>query len=310
MTLHAECHNSCRRGHDTTPCQVTGGCGYTWAANCTLCPTELQHGHICPRCSQLITRDLDAILDLAAQAAAHINRASKPGAGRSVPASKPPLVLDALDPELATIRLIPDDPSSEVPLLAVLEDWERIIREDRGLAPYGVASEARLASLGPLHGAAYSQHTASTLTGVIGFLKAHHEWATTEPSFDLTEYARQVRLCRKAVARWDHDATEPGWRVPCPTVTDHGECGQLLRVTRGAEIVYCRACGREWELPRLLAVAGRDADIWVDVEAAATLAGVHEQTIRKWVRKGVVKKRGQLVRIVDVREHAHALTAS
>jgi hypothetical protein len=207
------------------------------------------------------------------------------------------------------VRLIPEDPSSDVPLLVLLEDWERIIREDRGLAPYGMASEARLAATGPLHGASWARHTPVTLTGVIRFLHAVHDWVLTEPSFDLAEYARQIRLCRRAVSRWDADLAEPGWRVPCPTVTDDGDCAQVLKVSRGAESVYCRACGREWEITRLLAVAGRDADVWVDVEAAATMAGVHERTIRKWIAKGKVAKRGQLVRILDIREYATTLGA-
>jgi hypothetical protein len=238
-----------------------------------------------------------------------MNRTAKPGSGRSVPGSRPPLVVEALDPELASVRLIPEDPSSDVPMLVLLEDWERIIREDRGLAPYGVASEARLAATGPLHGASWARHTPVTLTGVVRFLQAHQDWVLTEPSFDIAEYARQVRLCRRAVARWDADAHEPGWRVPCPTVTDDGDCGQVLKVARGAESVYCRACGREWEITRLLAVAGRDADVWVDIEAAAHLAGVHERTIRKWVARGKVAKRGQLIRILDVRGYAHTLGA-
>jgi hypothetical protein len=214
--------------------------------------------------------------------------------------------VDAIDPELVLIRIISHDPSSEVPMLVLLEDWERVIREDRGLAPYGLASEARLAQARGLHATAYTAPV--TLTGVIRFLLAHHAWVTTEPTFDLAEYARQVRLCRRAVARWDDDSDPPGWRVPCPTTTEHGDCGQHLRVSRGDERAYCRACGRDWELPRLLAVAGRDADVWLDVEAAATLAGVHEQTIRKWVRRGHVAKRGQLVRILDVRQYAHSLS--
>jgi hypothetical protein len=276
---------------------------------CVLCTRSLHHGHVCGPCGYRIGRDLDAILELTAQAFTQIARTGKPGAGRAVPGSRPPLVVDALDPELASVRLIPEDPSSDVPLLVLLEDWERIIREDRGLAPYGVASEARLAAHGPLHGATWAQHTPVTLTGVIRFLQAHQDWVIAEPSFDIAEYARQIRLCRRAVARWDAESHEPGWRVPCPTVGDDGECGQVLKVARGAESVYCRACGREWNIARLLAVAGQDADVWVDVEAAATLAGVHERTIRRWISRGHVAKRGQLVRILDVRTYAHTLGA-
>jgi hypothetical protein len=309
MSLHPDCQAACRRGEDAIPCRVVGGCGVEWAPVCVLCTRSLHDGHVCGPCGHRIARDLDAILELTAEASAHMNRTAKPGSGRSVPGSRPPLVVEALDPELASVRLIPEDPSSDVPMLVLLEDWERIIREDRGLAPYGVASEARLAATGPLHGASWARHTPVTLTGVVRFLQAHQDWVLTEPSFDIAEYARQVRLCRRAVARWDADAHEPGWRVPCPTVTDDGDCGQVLKVARGAESVYCRACGREWEITRLLAVAGRDADVWVDIEAAAHLAGVHERTIRKWVARGKVAKRGQLIRILDVRGYAHTLGA-
>ena len=311
MSLHPECQaRGCRRGEAATPCRITGGCDPIWAAQCVICETNLDHGHACQRCCDRIRRDLDDVLRLTAQAAAHLDAKSGSSNGtRSVPGSKPPLTVDALDPELCLIRIVPDDPSSEVPLLVLLEDWERIIREDRGLVPYGLASEARLASHGPLHASTWASHTPVTLTGVIRFLQGHHAWACTEPSFDLAEYARQVRLCRRAVSRWDSEAHTPGWRVPCPTVTDQGDCGEQLRVSRGDEIIHCRTCGREWELPRLLAVAGRDADVWIDVEAAATMAGVHERTIRKWIAKGAVARRGQLVRILDVRAYAHTLGA-
>jgi hypothetical protein len=310
MSLHPDCASACRRGEDVSPCRVIGGCEVIWAATCVLCTVALDAGHVCQRCADRIRRDLDDILRLTADAHAQTTpKAGSGGGARAVPGSKPPLAVDALDPELALIRLVPEDESSEVPLLVLLEDWERIIREDRGLVPYGMASEARLASVGPLHAASWASHTPVTLTGVVRFLQGHHDWAMAEPSFDLAEYARQVRLCRKAVARWDSEAHSPGWRVPCPTVTEEGDCAQSLRVSRGDEVVYCRKCGREWELPRLLAVAGRDADVWIDVEAAATMAGVHERTIRKWVAKGAVQRRGQLVRILDVRTYAHNLGA-
>jgi hypothetical protein len=310
MSLHPDCASACRRGEDVTPCRIVGGCEVEWAAVCVLCDVALEHGHVCQKCADRIRRDLDDILRLTADAHAQTSpKAGSQGGARTVPGSRPPLTLEALDPELVLVRIVPDDPSSEVPLLVLLEDWERMIREDRGLVPYGMASEARLASIGPLRAASWASHTPVTLTGVVRFLQGHHDWACTEPSFDVSEYGRQVRLCRRAVSRWDSDAHSPGWRVPCPTVSDQGECGQQLRVARGDEIVPCRSCGREWELPRLLAVAGRDADVWIDVEAAATMAGVHERTIRKWVAKGAVQRRGQLVRILDVRVYAHSLGA-
>lgn len=301
--IDVKCTHGCRRGEDTTPCRVLSGCGYQWKPACVLCSCELQYGHVCQQCSRTIVKHLDDILRLACEAAVTpVARQERSSGSRPVPGSRPPLAIDALDPELALVRLIEDDESSDMPILEILENWERVIRQDRGLAPYGLASEARLEAVGPLQGATWASHTPVTLTGVIGFLQAHHVWAMTETAFDLGEYARQIALCRQALLRWDSDAKPPAWRVPCPTTTDKGECGNVLRVSRGDEKIYCRKCGEKRELANLLRVAGRDADVWVDIEAAARLAQVHERTIRKWVTRGMVKKRGQLVRMQDIRQ--------
>ena len=306
-TLHPECLTACRRGEDAAPCRVIGGCGVIWSPTCVLCSLPLETGHLCQRCRHFIARDLDDIERLTVQAHAQTDPRNGSNGRRSVPGSRPPLVVDALDPELTLIRLLPGDPSSDVPMLEVLESWERAIREDRCLAPYGAASEARAVLAG-------SDSPTVTLIGVLGFLRTELDWCCHEPSFDLAEYARQLRLCRQAVSRWDTDAPRGGWRVPCPTVTDDGECGRILHVARGEGVdpgtVYCRACERDWDVERLLRVAGRDADVWVDIEAAATLAGVHERTIRKWVARGHVTRRGQLVRVLDVRSYADRLATA
>lgn len=306
--IDVKCTHGCRRGEDATPCRVLGGCGYQWQTVCVLCSGSLEYGHVCQQCSQTILRHLRDILRLACEAAVTPVMAQERSSGsRPVPGSRPPLNVAGLDPELTLVRLFEHDESADQPILEILESWERVIRQDRGLAPYGLASEARLEAAGPLHASTWASHTPVTLTGVVGFLEHHHVWAMTETAFDLAEYARQIALCRQALLRWDSDAKPPAWRVPCPTTSDEGECGNVLRVSRGDEIVYCRRCGTKRELANLLRVAGRDADVWVDIEAAARLAQVHEQTIRKWVRRRVVKKRGQLVRMQDIRayiEHA------
>ena len=304
MSIHPDCLNLCRRGESETPCQVIGGCGYQWSPACVLCTTDLTDGHICPRCSHRIRNDLDQILQLVTDASAQVTH--RKGSGKNSRASlgsRPPLIVEALDPELTLVRIVENDPSTDLPLLEILESWERVIREDRGLSPYGVASAERQSQYA-------GTPTQSALTGVVRFLQAHHDWVCAENSFDLIEYSRQIRLCRKAVARWDMTMEPPGWRVPCPTVTDDGDCGYVIKVQRGEQVAYCRRCDRDWEVHHLIAVAGRDADIWVDVEAAATLAGVHERTIRKWIQRGRISKRGQLVRVIDIREQALRWTAS
>lgn len=303
------CTGYCRR--DTAnpiPCRVMGGCGYVWQPACVLCNATLEHGHCCQPCQTGITRTLADIERLAHEAAVTTMPASGRGSGRPTPASRPPLTVDALDPALATVQLIEGDQSSATPILVLLEDWERVIRDDRNMAPYGPVSAQRLEQAGP---AADNWWVASnvTLSQVLNFLRAQVEWACTAPDFDLEEFVRQIRLCRRALARWDNTSNRGGWRIPCPTVTDDGECGRVLHVARGEEEVHCKTCDVTRTTKNLLRVAGTEADVWVDIEAAAVLAGVNERTIRNWVKREYVARRGPYVRVMDIRRHAQTLSA-
>lgn len=304
------CTHHCQR--DTAnpiPCHTEGGCTPSNTTSCAICnkPLRQQETHTCQPCHTRINQALNEILDLALQAHAQTEPVITLGTGRTSLGSKPPITIDAIDPELTLVRLNEDDPSSDTPILEILEDWERTIRDERNLNPYGIASEARLAQHGPLHGATWANHTPITLTGVIRFLHTQTPWVCSHPDVNVKQYAQHLQLCVSALKRWSLDNQGPRWLIPCPTLTDNGDCANRLLVSRNDETTYCRECKRNWEVKHLIRVAGRDADVWVDIEAAAKLAQVHEQTIRKWVRRRVVKKRGQLVRMQDIRayiEHA------
>jgi hypothetical protein len=87
---------------------------------------------VCRGCLDRVDDDLARIVELTALAAGRLIPETRPGnGGRSVPGSRPPLSVDALD------DCIGHD------VLPVLEDWERAIRAHYGLTPYGVASAAR-----------------------------------------------------------------------------------------------------------------------------------------------------------------------
>jgi len=238
-----------------------------------------------------ISRTLDEIVTLASSAAAFLD----PGAtGRTSPGapsfgSKPPLNLDAVEPELALIELAPGDPSSAVPILEMLEMWERVIRDERGFLPYGPASFARNA------------HGESTLTGTVRFLRAEVDWMSEDVDFDLESFADHVRRAAGILRRWDADRDRggPRYRMPCPTITDDGECGNVLIVTSSAD-TYCRICRRTWEPAHLLAVAGRDVDIWLDSEAISAHLGIPVRTIQHWGKTGKIARRGMLYRLRDI----------
>lgn len=66
--------------------------------------------------------------------------------------------VEAISPELALIEFVPGDASSAVPIVEMLEMWERGIREDQDFLAFGPASAMR------------AGEGIAPLTGVVGFL--------------------------------------------------------------------------------------------------------------------------------------------
>jgi hypothetical protein len=261
--------------------------------------TRLQAGHCCATCTGQIAADIHAIATLAQDAAAWIEPRSTMGGGsRPVPASRPPINVEAVSPELALVLLEPSDPDSAVTILECLESWERLIRDERRMSAYGPVSAHRTALAG-------TGSTTLTLLSVCRFLGSQVPYATTEPDFSLESFAAQMRACAGTLRRWDRDAQDHGsrYRVACPTTTDEGECGAPLLLSLGNP-VHCRHCNRDWNPVTLLHIAGRDADIWLDSEAISLHLGIPERTIRHWGQRGRVARRGQLYRLGDITRRA------
>ena len=255
-----------------------------WQRVCVLCAARgktrrLETGHCCVDCAAWLTTQVAEIARLAADAAAWVTPGSSTGGGgHSVPSSRPPLSVDAVDPELT---LIGPPPSPSV--LEVLESWERMVRDMRGMAPYGPASAAR-ASEGLYAG------TSATLVGCVTFLGRQVAWMTTE-EFPLEDFADEMRSCVRVLRRWDRNAEDMGTMVKCPTVSDEGECGYRLQYLAADEHVTCRRCGATRDVAQLVYVAMSDGrDVWLDPEAAAQWLGVSEVTLRRMVRRGDITR--------------------
>ena len=283
--------------------------------NCVLCAQrnrtrELTEGHVCPACRNGLRVDLGQILDLVALAATmpdpFASRTST-GGGRPHPGSRPPIDLSHVGPHLALIRLERDDPSSDTPLLVVLEDWCRIVREDRGLAPYGPATAARTALLAPNpHGVVLGDH--ATLQGVCGFLRASADWMCDDPTFGLEQFRDNLSRILATLRALDptcerHD----GWGIPFPAdiVEDDGlepdACGRRLRIERHDDgrldlhgDIHCPDCGTAWTAQRLLLVALADerVPLWGYPDDVATLTGVTPRTLRRWAEVGTIARQG------------------
>lgn len=287
---------------------------------CVLCAAkgrvrELETGHVCPACRHALNVDLGQLVDAVAIASRIPDpRASKTGTNgsRPAPASRPPLDLRHVDPELVLVAAVPGDHSSDEPLLVLLESWCRAIREDRGLAPYGIATEG----------------TTVTLTGTVAFLRHHLDWMTTEPTFRIEDFADHVRRGLAALRRLDPAILRATvLRVPCPTVQDatgathsaergtagisgtpndsqtykvpssgSAPCGYRLGL-EAADLhgdVRCPRCGTTWTAQRLLISALTDpaVTVWADQSTIADALGIGASTLRRWANHGLIPRHG------------------
>ena len=120
-----------------------------------------------------------------------------------------------------------------VPVLAILESWASMVREERQLQPC---------------------RRQATVTSEAGTLSAHLDWISAQPWID--ELARELREIKAALhsAIGDH-APRPVGRCPVVHPDADGSCdGALYQDRYGGMSVTCRKCGETWgetELRRL-----------------------------------------------------------
>ncbi len=251
-------------------------------AHCVVCHRlHDRGGYACQRCHDRISDDLRAIVDLTALALDWTPTTSTDGGHSGKPGSRPPTDLGRLDAILGTDAL------------AVLEEWERIIREDFGLAPYGVATE----------------RTGACLTRTVDFL-LHWLERITESWPPVDELAREVRDVRRSLNRYDDTIERGTMRVPCPAPTDDGDCGMPLHVSPadlGAPVV-CRRCGEQWNADRLLLVALSDPDLvlWMDPEVAAYVTGHSLRTLQRWAAAGTIDHQRGRYELRSIRQRQEA----
>ena len=268
---------------------------------------QLDTGHLCPGCAKRLVRLLEQIPELAAGALGRAEPEARGSGGGGSTSAKAPVDLDAIDPPGLPVLLEPSDPSTEMTILEALEGWERVVREDRGLARLGPASLLRDAAAGDTE-----RPSPVTLLGCCSFLARQVAWMGTEPEFDVRGFAELLARIAAELYRWSPEAEDrSGWRVSCPTLREDGtECGHRMVVRdvhREADRVWCRGCGRLWEPRRLVAVAGRDADVWGDGEAIVAWTGIPLRTVRRWARARQVRRWHGLFSLADVQAAATRL---
>lgn len=177
------------------------------------------------------------------------------------------------------------------PILNVLGEWEKLIREERDLAPVGSITAMLLPS---------------EIDRLTTFHLAHLEWTCQQPWAD--EYVLEIRDLHQQGRQACRDTDAAGMRIDCPgELEEGGLCGRRLNIPTDAEAtVYCKQCHTTWDQRRLAAVAMSVAEVEVMLPIAevAHLTGIPERTIRHWVKEGLVVKRGRYVSLKDIRNNA------
>ena len=235
-------------------------------AKCLVCGYDTQR-MACERCETYMRRQLSEVIDYQALAADNL----VPGQGGDGRATERTL----------GVNIAALDTCAAFDAIAVLESWERIWREDYGLTPYGIASSERAPT------------PEATLTGIVQFLQAWLAKSCNEhPAVD--EFAGELRGLHRQMQQAAGQVRRTAWRVTCPTDTEDGECGQVLKVS-GEDFgghVTCRTCRTTWPVERLLRVvaSSRHAELWLDPEAASEWLGVHAGTLRRWAKEGRIKR--------------------
>ena len=174
---------------------------------------------VCHGCLSHIDDDLARIVELTALAGGRLIPETRPGnGGRSVPGSRPPLSVDALD------DCIGHD------VLPILESWIRLIREEAALSPYGAATEAERV----------------TVASSVAWLRSWLLWAAERPDFPLADFADEIRTITARLYR--HDPNRPARPVGIPVrcTADHPDadgrgCDYLL-TTNGTDTITCPRC--------------------------------------------------------------------
>lgn len=134
----------------------------------------------------------------------------------------------------------------------------------------------------------------------IGWLRTHIDHVAAHPA--IAQFARELHTWANLGKRLA-GMTEQGQHVPCPTITVDGPCGRrlLIDVHQPDATVACTACGRAWAARDLLAMGTRDSiDVWLDPDSMQIPTGVPDATLRRWARRGLVRRRHGLYHLGDV----------
>ncbi len=242
---------------------------------CVICTRRQPHDGwtVCDTCLGHLDDNLARIVELTRLAAGWLAPRTTAGEGqRTVPGSRPPLDVAALDAALGNDAL------------PMLEMWERMVREKHHLTAYGLATAANPA----------------TVAGCVTFLRAWLLRLVEDAEWPIEVMAQEVRDQQQALEVIDPDRdTTAGERLLCPG--DHPDadgrpCHNRIRLIPGQprDDIYCQRCGTTWNTNRLKLLCLHDEGqrIWRTPAEIVEIVNVSKRTIQRWADTGMVERNG------------------
>lgn len=210
----------------TTQTCVIPGCGKRDPDTGERQPRVAAYGMTCDRCFERYCEWLPEIIEMYAIAPEFVDPDTrlKEEVGRSgglSPVSPEGARLDVIGGLDSRTMWSADDSWD---WLGVLEEWTRMIREERGMSAGGPAS----------------------ITTEVNFLSAHAQWCAAQPWVD--EMYGEVRQVWQQLRMATGRGPDPilGY---CGRDTPDGECGGAIRQIPGQLTLMCGRCREVWETP-------------------------------------------------------------
>ena len=181
------------------------------------------------------------------------------------------------------------DYSAAVDLLAILHEWEALIRSERSLTPPALLKRQPTLEL---EVAATCNFHIAHLDYIVG-----RDWAADFAGEVAEMHAKGMSVCKRFV--------EQSRRIPCPT----DNCGKFVAIDvvkvkeNGlADEVTCFGCKQSWSLIRLvtLAMANPSRKFFLDVEAISLWLGIKPRQVYTIVKENDIEKKGNLYNLGDV----------
>lgn len=236
---------------------------------CALCKAPTQSPYICPKCEKNLRWMLDDLDELWHQAHGELQPSKSGNGGRS---SEPSLGVN-----INALSFV-----AGTDILGMLNEWEKLIREECKLTPFERVKKA--------------PDLSKRIESAIAFTQHHLGWLIA--SEYLSDFSTELKELHKLGMTAARKFMEKQTRIACPSENADGlPCGRLLTIDKDEilETFECRSCHSQWTALRLVAVALSvpGQRVWLDSEAIAQFLNMTEKNVQLYARRNQLPKRGQ-----------------